>query len=85
VSNALFQTKNNCGEKLHVILHYWRFFRLISRVENGVSFNKERAEKFFLNVARNATTEVILSPLIQSKIHVTNNGKMAEDAKMTLT
>lgn len=56
-------------------------------MDNGVSFNKERAEKFFLNVAWNATTELILSPLIaliQSKIHVMNNGNMAGDAKMTI-
>jgi len=76
VSNALFQTKNNCGEKLHVILHYWRFF-LDSSAEwtmGSVSTKKEQ-KSFFLNVARNATRELILSPLIQSKIHVTNNGK----------
>jgi len=53
----------------------------------GSVSTKREQKSFFYNVARNATMELILSPLIaliQSKIHVMNNGNMAGDAKMTI-
>ena len=75
-----FKLKIIAGKSFMSFFIIGGFFRFISRVDNGVSFNKERAEKFFFyNVARNATMGLILShliSLIQSKIHVTNNGKM---------
>ena len=42
-----FKLKIIAGKSFMSFFIIGGFFRLISRVDNGVSFNKERAEKFF--------------------------------------
>jgi len=55
------------------------FFNSSAEWTMGSVSTKREQKSFFYNVARNATMGLILShliSLIQSKIHVTNNGKM---------